>query len=132
MTEPKPLDDDTSPEAPTSEEPGQSFLNAANVETHRAIDVSDKINKQGRDKIIVVLSIMIIVEILLVFGVIVAVTNDQNAQALVTSQVLCPLYETLKSSESAKARNASTNKVAYDQLVQNIQHSIDILGCSHP
>jgi hypothetical protein len=137
MTEPV-LPDDI-PETPSEETRTQNILEAANVETHRAILVSDKKNQKGRDKIVVVLSISAIVEIFLVFGLIVSLNNAQNAnnqlkqvQQVVNSQVLCPLYETLKSSESAAARNASSNKAAYDQLVQDIQHSIDVLGCSHP
>jgi hypothetical protein len=84
------------------------------------------------------LTIGLVVELLLVFGVIIALTEDQDTgnqlrsvQQITSTQVLCPLYETLKSSESPQERAASQNVAEYDNLVKLIQHGIDVLGCTH-
>lgn len=138
MTEPKALEDNDFIEneiviAIDREEVDKEHTSSdAWREAHKLNDALEKKTLKRQEKIIIALTIVCIVEILLVFGVIVAVTNDQNAQGVVNSQVLCPLYEIFKSSESAQTRQAATNKAAYDQFVQDIQHSIDVLGCTHP
>lgn len=126
------------PDTPMQSGENKKILEVVQTEAHKIIDDISNRNTRNIEKLMVILSIGLVVELLLVFGVIVALTEDQNTgsqlravQQITSTQVLCPLYEALKSSESPQARAKSTNPTEYDNLVKLIQHGIDVLGCTH-
>ena len=110
------------------------------VEAHKMTDDLEKKTERRQEKIIVALSVICIVEILLVFGVIVAVTKDQSTnmqlaqvQQATSSQVLCPVYQVVLDREQ-KVYALETSPIVKQQeqkLIETIQHGINVLGCSH-
>lgn len=111
------------------------------VEAHKMTDTLDKKTMRRQEKIIVALSVMCIIEILLVFGVIVAVTKDQSTsmqlkqvQQTTSTQVLCPVYQVVLDREQKvyALETSATNKQQEKTLINTIEHGINVLGCSHP
>lgn len=136
MTEsPDPAESVSSPQPNNVLEPTNSEVL---VEAHKMTDDLDKKTNLRQGKITVAVIIMCIVDILLVFGVIVAVSKVENTDAqlqqvqqVTSTQVLCPLYVRLKANEGTTLKSQYPNPADYNSIVQQIQHGIDVLGCSH-
>lgn len=131
MMEPPGLD----PAEPVLSEPTNSEVL---TEAHKMNADLGKKTDLRQSKVTVALTIMCIVDILLVFGVIVAVSKVENTnsqlqqvQQITSTQVLCPLYVRLKANEGTTLKAQYPNPADYNSIVQQIQHGIDVLGCSH-